>query len=467
MLYSAFDYSPKNRYFCQMIDISHTEEIYTVSRLNREVRFLLEGSFPMMWVEGEISNFAAPSSGHWYFSIKDSSAQIRCAMFKPQIRQIKILPKDGMHVLIKARVSLYEGRGDFQLLVEHLTETGEGKLRQEFELLKKRLLTAGLFAESHKKSLPTIPKSIGVITSATGAAIRDILSVLKRRFAHAPIIIYPTLVQGELSAVSIVTAIQTANRRRECDVLILARGGGSLEDLWGFNVEQVAHAIYGSEIPIISGIGHEVDFTIADFVADVRAPTPSAAAELIVPDKDDLLITLKHFKQQLIRIMQQPLKYYQQHLIWIKKNLQQQHPKRKLAEQAQKLDLCETTLSRLLAKLIFSRQSELRTLRAKLYGLSPAAKIQELQHRLTHLSKNLQVCMKQKLQHQRQQIGSLAAKLDALSPLSTLQRGFAIATSVPEQQILRDAKEIKLGDKIQVRLMEGKLQCLVEKIDFG
>ncbi len=400
------------------IDISQSEEIYTVSRLNREVRFLLEGSFATLWVEGEISNFVAPNSGHWYFSLKDANAQIRCAMFRPQNRRIAFTPEDGMHVIIKARVSLYEGRGDFQLLVESVEEAGVGKLQQEFEALKKRLSAAGLFDPAHKKALPAFPTCVGVVTSPTGAAIRDILSVLKRRFSCVPIIIYPTLVQGELAAKNIVSAIQAANRRKECDVLILARGGGSLEDLWPFNEEIVAYAIHRSHIPTVSAVGHEIDFTIADFVADLRASTPSVAAELVTPDKEELLAAAAQNKRHLVHLTKQKLHHFQQNLIWIKKNLQQQHPKRRLAEQNQQLDLCELTLIRLQTKLLTQHQANLNTLQAK---------------------------------------------LDALSPFATFKRGFSIATRAKDQKILCDAQEVKVGDKINLRLMKGNLECTVDK----
>ncbi len=401
------------------IDISHTEEIYTVSRLNRDIRLILEGSFPLLWVEGEISNFAAPQSGHWYFSLKDANAQVRCAMFRPQNRRLTLTPKEGLQVMIKARVSLYEGRGEFQLLVEHMEEIGEGKLRQEFEALKKRLFAAGLFDEQHKKPLPLFPNTIGVITSPTGAAIHDILSVLKRRYTMAQIIIYPTLVQGELAASQIATAIQTANRRKECDVLILARGGGSLEDLWPFNEERVAHAIFNSELPIVSGVGHEIDFTIADFVADLRAATPTASAELITPDKNDLLLALSNNEKQLTRLMQQKLKQLQQHTTWLQKDLQQQHPKRRLHEQLQQLDYFEIELVRLQSQLI-------QTMRGKL--------------------------------------DTLTAKLEALNPLAILKRGFSIATRAADSIILHEANKVKRGDKIYVRLMQGRLECTVDDI---
>lgn len=398
----------------ETIDISHSEEIFTVSRLNREVRFLIEGSFPALWIEGEISNFAAPNSGHWYFSLKDATAQVRCAMFKMQNRRLGFQPKEGLQVLVKARVSLYEGRGDFQLLVEHMEEAGEGKLRQEFEALKQRLLTSGLFDAAHKKPLPAYPRTIGVITSPTGAAIRDILSVLRRRYAVAPVILYPTLVQGETAAPHIVKAIQTANQRAECDVIILARGGGSIEDLWPFNEENVAHAIFKSEIPIISGIGHEVDFTIADFVADLRAPTPSAAAELITPDSEEIISKLLHSQRHLSRTMQHRLAQLQQQVGWLKKHLDQQHPKRRLNEQKQQLDGFEAQLYQLQKQLITRRQAQLET---------------------------------------------LAAKLDALSPLSTLKRGYAIATLKKSGRVLTHAKEVTSGDSICLRLLEGEVEC--------
>jgi exodeoxyribonuclease VII large subunit len=443
----------------ETIDISQTEEIFTVSRLNRDVRFILEGSFPMLWVEGEISNFAAPSSGHWYFSLKDSAAQVRCAMFKPHNRKLGFTPKDGMHVMLKARVSLYEGRGEFQLIAEYMEEIGEGQLRKAFDALKKRLLEAGLFDPLHKKALPTMPRTIGIITSPTGAAVRDILSVLKRRFPCVPVVIYPTLVQGDMAAAQIVSAIKTANQRQDADVLILSRGGGSLEDLWPFNEEIVAEAIFQSQIPIISGVGHEVDFTIADFVADVRAPTPSAAAELVTPDQDELLASLRYQQQRLTRHIQQKFQQLQQSLTWTNKQLQQQHPKRRVAEQRQNLDLAETTLVRLQKLLISEQQSKLKTMNARLLGLTPSHRIRELRDRLALSFQHLCNTLTLQQQHKQQELGHVAATLDALSPLATLKRGFAIATK--NQHVLRDANNAKAGDQINIRLLNGSLDCTV------
>ena len=443
----------------ETIDISQTEEIFTVSRLNRDVRFILEGSFPMLWVEGEISNFAAPSSGHWYFSLKDATAQVRCAMFKPYNRKLGFMPKDGMHVMLKARVSLYEGRGEFQLIAEHMEEIGEGQLRKAFDALKKRLQEAGLFDAAHKKMLPLMPKAIGVITSPTGAAVRDILSVLKRRFPCVPVIIYPTLVQGDMAAPQIVNALKIANQHNECEVLILARGGGSLEDLWPFNEEVVAQAIFQSKLPIISGLGHEVDFTIADFVADVRAPTPSAAAELVTPDRDELLASLEYQQQRLTRHWREKFRQLQQSLDWTSKHLQQQHPKRRLAEQRQNLDVAETTLVRLQQLQITKQLSNLKTLSAHLHGLTPSHQVRELRNQLTLGFQRLSNTLTLQLQRKQKELGNVAATLDALSPLATLKRGYAIATQ--NQRVLRRANEVKAGDQIDVRLLEGSLTCTV------
>ncbi|MES2218828.1 MAG: exodeoxyribonuclease VII large subunit [Pseudomonadota bacterium] len=445
----------------ESIDISQSEEIFTVSRLNREARFILEGSFPLLWVEGEISNLAIPSSGHWYFSLKDAASQVRCAMFKPNNRRMGFVPKDGMHVMMKAQVSLYEGRGEFQLIGEHLEEVGEGQLRKAFDELKKRLLAAGLFDSKHKKTLPVFPTAIGVITSPTGAAIRDILSVLGRRFANVPIIIYPTLVQGDAAAANIVNAIHLANERQECDVLILARGGGSLEDLWPFNEEIVARAIYNSAIPLISGVGHEVDFTIADFVADVRAPTPSAAAELIAPDGGELLKSLNFARQRLVRLVQQQFLQLQQQLDWINKHLHQQHPKRRLQEQTEQIQTAIITLIRLQTQLIVHRKALLQTLMARLASLTPKHKVRELSQYLLFQQQQLTTSLTSSLQLLREQLGSAAATLDALSPLATLHRGYAVATK--KQHVLSSFKDVKSGDNIKVRLHEGVLLCVVEE----
>lgn len=436
------------------------EKIYTVSRLNSEVRLTLENNFPFVWVEGEISNFAAPNSGHWYFSLKDAGAQVRSAMFRSNQRHLGFVPKDGLHVLVKARVSLYENRGEFQLIVEHMEERGEGKLRRAFELLKKKLEAAGLFDVAHKKPLPLIPKQIGVVTSPTGAAIRDILTVLKRRFPCVPVIIYPTLVQGSTAAPTIANAIQIANHRNECDVLILARGGGSLEDLWPFNEEIVANAIYKSHIPTISGVGHEVDFTIADFVADKRAATPSAAAEIATPDRAELLQVAARDHAHFMRNMRLKLIAAKQQLDWMQKHLAQQHPKRRLSERAQHLDFCELTLVQLQFRLIARLKTRTSEVDSKLQRLSPLHRIQHVQHKLNLSLQNLSNLATKQLHQKQSELNQVAGKLDALSPLATLSRGFAIVSD-KHQHILRNADEVKAGDEITVRLEKGVLDCTV------
>ncbi len=453
-------------HFMQTIDIENIEQretpIYTVSRLNNEVRLLLEKGFPLIWVEGEISNFAAPHSGHWYFSLKDAGAQVRCAMFRGNLRKLGFLAKDGMHVMIKARVSLYENRGDFQLIAEDMEERGEGKLRRAFELLKKKLEAAGYFDPAHKKALPTIPKQIGVITSATGAAIRDILTVLKRRYPCVPILIYPTLVQGETAAPAIVNALQTANRRNECDILILARGGGSLEDLWPFNEEMVAKAIYESQIPIISGVGHEVDFTIADFVADKRAPTPSAAAEMITPDSTELLLLLKRQYQQIVRQIQLKLTSTKQQLTWINTHLNQQHPKQRLTEKMQHLDFYELTLAQHQTRLLNQYQMQLKECTARLHRHIPLHRIHQLQNQMHLQEQQLINLIHLRVSEKQTKLTNASAKLDTLSPLATLKRGFAIATK--KKKIVRDMNDVNPGDEIQLQLSNGIMDCRVEKI---
>lgn len=388
--------------------------VFSVSELNNNVKFLLEEGFAQIWVEGEISNFAAPGSGHWYFSLKDASAQVRCALFKGSQRRIKVIPKDGMHVLIRARASLYPARGEYQLIAEHLEERGAGKLQQAFEALKKKLSAAGWFDAEHKKPLPAFPSMIGVITSSTGAAIHDILTVLKRRYPLANVILYPTLVQGDQAAPAIANAIAIANQRKECDVLIVGRGGGSLEDLWAFNEEIVAKAIYESHLPIVSAVGHEVDFTIADFVADVRAPTPSAAAEILTPDQAELLSTLQQQTQQLARYMKRRLNEAGLALDYAEKHLHQHHPKRKLAERLQYL----------------------KTLESLLY-----------QKMLTQL-------------HEKKLLlSNSSAKLDALSPLATLARGFSVV--MKESHVITKASELKSQDAITLTFKDGKRNAII------
>ncbi|MFT3742042.1 MAG: exodeoxyribonuclease VII large subunit [Gammaproteobacteria bacterium] len=386
--------------------------IYTVSELNRSVRFLLEQEIPLLWVEGELSNVKRLSSGHFYFSLKDATAQLRCALFRSKAQTLKTLPQDGMHVVLKGKLSLYEERGDFQLIVEHLEDSGEGRLQRAFQQLKEKLSQMGLFSPQHKKPLPAFPRCIGVVTSPTGAAIRDILSVLKRRFASIPVIIYPTLVQGQQAAEQIVAAITLANQRRECDVLILARGGGSLEDLWGFNEEIVAQAIFASDIPLISGIGHEIDVTIADFVADSRAATPSAAAELVSPDKSHYLTLMTRLKHRLQRHVQG--------------FLQQQN-----------------FLIQMLAKRLSS----------------PAQRLRQQAQRLDELEQRLRLAQHNILRNKKASLAQLLRALEGVSPLNTLKRGYAIVTR--EGHVVSETQAVQKDSRIQIRLVDGVLEAIV------
>jgi exodeoxyribonuclease VII large subunit len=392
------------------------KKILKVSQLNSATKAILEANFALVWVEGEISNLSEPSSGHIYFSLKDEAAQIRAAMFRGRKLGLRFQPKNGAHVVVAAQVSLYEPRGDYQLIVDYMELAGAGALHAKFLQLKAKLEAEELFALKYKKALPKIPKIIGVITSPTGAVIRDILNVLRRRFPGVTVIIYPTQVQGDEAAMQIVNALQVANERQECEVLILARGGGSLEDLWSFNEEIVARAIFASNIPIISAIGHETDFTIADFVADVRAPTPSAAAELAVPNIGEWLNNIINLECRLCNAIQYKLRQASLLLENLKKLLH--HPKYYLLQRAQRLD--------------------------------------ELEH-------NLCLHMKNNLIFWQQRLIKVSAALDLVSPLATLERGYAIIAH--DDNIIQDVKSVLVGDKIQAKLVDGVLHCVVNKVE--
>ncbi|NOX91767.1 MAG: exodeoxyribonuclease VII large subunit [Gammaproteobacteria bacterium] len=444
-------------------DNTPARKIYSVSHLNHAARDLLESEFPLIWVEGEISNLARPASGHIYFSLKDESAQLRCAMFKMRNRQINFRPENGQQVLVRGRLSLYPARGDYQLIAEHMEEAGDGALRRQFELLKQRLHDEGLFDAASKQPLPKLPSRLGVITSSTGAAIRDIISVLRRRFPGIPVLIYPVPVQGVEAPPAIVAALQNAEKRNECDVLILARGGGSLEDLWAFNDETVARAIHACPIPVVSAIGHEVDFSIADFVADLRAPTPSAAAELVSPDRDEWRSTLTGWQQRLLRSWRERIARQQQHLDWLRRQLK--HPGQRLRERAQRLDELEQRLNLAQQARLHQQQARLDTLRARLHGHSPTRRLREMRLRLDKLRHNNHSAITATLAQQRARLGSLSRALNAVSPLATLGRGYAIVQK-PDGTVVRKADELCAGDKIHTRLGSGQLDCRVETVHY-
>ncbi|MCF6338194.1 MAG: exodeoxyribonuclease VII large subunit [Gammaproteobacteria bacterium] len=442
-------------------DNTSERSVYSVSHLNHAARDLLESEFPLIWVEGEISNLARPASGHLYFSLKDESAQLRCAMFKMRNRQINFRPENGQQVLVRGRLSLYPARGDYQLIAEHMEEAGDGVLRRQFERLKQRLHDEGLFNATGKQPLPELPSRLGVITSPSGAAIRDIISVLKRRFPGIPVLIYPVPVQGVEAPPAIVTALQNAGKRNECDLLILARGGGSLEDLWAFNDEAVARAIHACPIPVVSAIGHEVDFTIADFVADLRAPTPSAAAELVSPDRDEWHGMFTGWQQRLLRSWQGRIARQQQHLDWLCRQLK--HPGQRLRERAQRLDELEQRLNLAQQTRLHQQQARLDTLRARLRGHSPLQHLREMRLRLDKLRHDNYSTITATLTQQRARLSSLSRALNAVSPLATLGRGYAIVQK-PDGTIIRRSNEVRAGDKIHTRLGNGQLDCRVETV---
>lgn len=440
---------------------STDRDVLSVSQLNRKAKQLLETHLPLLWVEGELSNVSQPSSGHWYFTLKDEQAQVRCAMFRNRNMLVRFAPRQGQQVLIRARVSLYEGRGDYQLIVEHMEEAGFGALQRAFEALKLKLANEGLFDDAYKQPLPSLPKHIAVITSPTGAAIRDVLSVLNRRFPAIPVTVIPVAVQGKEAAPQIVRAIELANRAGLFDVIILARGGGSLEDLWPFNEESVARAIHASELPLVSAVGHEVDFTIADFVADLRAPTPSAAAELLVPDAEDWLETFAGYEILLQEAIERKLQSFKQRLEWLRTRLR--HPGERLQQQAQRLDGLELRLVRAVDHQLLRCHTRLNTLVLRQKPLQPRLRINQLNQQVSQHHAALVKNMQRHLRAQQQRLAEAARLLQTVSPLNTLQRGYAIATD-SHHKVITTSNQIAPGDSINARLAEGELQCRVEKI---
>ena len=449
-------------YHLHMDYIPTEREVYTISRLNQEVRALLEGHFPLLWIEGEISNLARPSSGHLYFALKDEQAQVRCALFRMRNRGLGFTPDNGMQVLVRARVSLYEGRGEFQLIVEEMEQAGDGALRRAFELLKQRLAAQGLFDAAHKRPLPRLPQRIGVITSPTGAALRDILTTLRRRFPAIPVLIYPVPVQGVGAADKIARAVRLASERADCDVLILARGGGSLEDLWAFNEEVVAHAVYDCRIPLVAGIGHETDITIADFAADQRAATPTAAAELVSPDATEWIQQFARYQRRLGARIQTQIKYHRQALRGLAQRVQ--HPRQRLLRQAQRLDELEQRLHHARRMVYRHAVSRLAELKAHLQRHSPMQRLIQAHLACGHLSQRLRAAHSLLSERWRGQLASVTRALDAVSPLATLGRGYAIIKRLPDGQVVRKPRDIAVGDRVEARLARGRLLCNIDKI---
>ena len=437
------------------MDIPRT--IFTVTELNGSVRLLLSSHFGIIWVEGEISNLAQPSSGHLYFTLKDQDAQVRCALFRGPARGLGFKPANGMRVLARAQVSLYEPRGEYQLIVDYLEEAGDGALRRAFEALKAKLAGEGLFDNDRKRAIPVPPNCVGIITSPTGAAVRDILTVLKRRFPALPVILFPVKVQGTEAKHDIAQAIALADRLQCCDALILARGGGSLEDLWAFNEEMVARAMAACSIPIVCGVGHETDVTIADLVADLRTPTPSAAAEAVSPDGGEWLAHFIRLEGRLRHQIRIKLKHEAQLLAHVLKRLGLAHPEKQMQRNAQRLDELELRLNLAVLANLSKRDAKLQTLTAKLDSQHPAQRIKLLETRQGALSRRLVVVIASLLERRRQTIKACGEKLHAVSPLATLERGYAIARRSRDGNILRTIKDAPISELLEIRLTDGVL----------
>jgi exodeoxyribonuclease VII large subunit len=442
-------------------------DVYTVSRLNAEARALIEASFPLLWIEGEISNFARPGSGHWYFSLKDDQAQVRCAMFRNRNQYLALTPRDGMQVLLRGRVSLYEGRGEFQIIAEHMEEAGDGALRRAFEALKARLSAEGLFNPELKRPLPRLPRRIGVVTSPTGAALRDVLSVLRRRFAAIPVLVFPVSVQGAGAAEEIAAALDKAGRVGGCDVLLLVRGGGSLEDLWAFNEEAVARAIRRSEVPVVVGVGHETDFTIADFAADARAPTPSVAAETVSPDAEAWVREYAGYERKLDRQMAMLLERHWQRLDWLDKRLEQQHPQRRLAQQRERLAGLRQRLTSTQRAGLQGLTITLERLGAALQRHSPQRRLEQHKLREARARERLMSAMREQLASRGHRLEAATRSLETISPLATLARGYSILTDAQGGRVIRASKDVALGETLAARLHEGTLDLTVEGKDSG
>lgn len=437
-----------------MIEQNAERQIFSISELNRRVRQLLEINIPMLWVEGEISNFACPASGHWYLSLKDKSAQVRCAMFRNANQRVKFKPRNGMQVLVRCKPGLYEDRGDYQLIIEHMEEAGFGALQRQFEQLKAKLSAEGLFDADNKRPIPTSITHIGVITSTTGAAVKDILSVLKRRFPAIKVSLFPTAVQGEEAPAQIVSALADANSHHGLDALIISRGGGSLEDLWAFNSEQVARAIAKSVLPIISAVGHEIDFTIADFVADLRAPTPSAAAEIISPDSQQIQTQINRLQQSLTESLQRNLFGFKQQLNHLQKRLQ--HPGSRLQQQAQHLDHLDIRLRRAISTKLDGYRAKGNQLSDQLYRQNPQHQLEEKQLKLSVVVKQLVRAISQKQERLELKLAQSMHLLDTVSPLKTLGRGYAVIRD-QQGEVISSVNAVATGDCLKGQLGDGEL----------
>ena len=436
--------------------------IYTVSKLNKEIRETLLDNFTSVWVEGEISNLACSAAGHFYFSIKDNNSLIRCAMFRGDNRSLKFELENGLLVHLQARIELYEQRGELQLIVKHAEVAGGGKLQLEFERLKQKLYKEGLFDEALKKEIPAYPLTVGVITSGKGAALRDVISVLRKRFPIVHLIVYPTLVQGDKAPEEICQALETAERRREVEVLLLVRGGGSIEDLWAFNDEVVARTIVGCELPIVTGIGHEIDFTIADFVCDRRAPTPSAAAEYISPDKNELMQELNAVNKNLYTEITRTLKQKLEFIKLMEAKLAKSHPKHQLQNYIQQLDELNRRLAPTIKNYLHIHGQQLEHYRGLLLSNTPIKNMEIYGNKLASHTKTLKDNLRDKLRQAKQNVEHSASKLETLGPTTTLKRGYAIVTDNSDR-LVRSVKQVSIKQKINIQVSDGKIAAKIDR----
>lgn len=443
--------------------INQERSVFSVSGLNRAVARLLEQEFAWVWVEGEISNLATPASGHIYFTLKDAGAQVRCAMFRGRNRELKFRPENGSQVVVRCKVSLYEARGDYQLIVDRMEQAGAGALQQKFEELKQKLAAEGLFSEAGKQSLPEVPACIGVITSRTGAAIRDVLSVIERRFPSVPVKLFPVPVQGEESAPAICHALELAQQYGACDVLLLVRGGGSLEDLWSFNEESVARAIFNCSIPVVSGVGHEVDITIADFVADHRAATPTAAAETVTPDQQAWMQTLDWYQSRLHQLAGEKITRAGERLSWLRTRLTQQHPLANLQRLGQRVNDIDKRMRMTMDYKIRAASDRMQHLHTRLLSCSPAINIRNYRNNIERLQQQAQFHIRSAVEQRKSHLSTLASTLNVISPLQTLSRGYSI-TSNADGQAITNTDSVSQNELINTRLHSGQLISRIEKI---
>jgi exodeoxyribonuclease VII large subunit len=442
----------------------YTDDIYSITELNRIVRGLLETRLTDIWILGEVTNLSKPSSGHWYFTLKDDAAQIRCAMFRNRNQYVKFNPANGNKIQARGRVSLYETRGDYQFIIEECNPEGEGALQRAFEELKQYLWKEGLFDAQHKKSLPRFPQRIGVITSPTGAAIRDILNVLNRRFPLAEIIVYPTPVQGMDAGPKIAEMIGHADSRNECDVLLLSRGGGSIEDLWAFNEELVARAIFSCRTPLVTGVGHEIDVTIADYISDLHAPTPSAAAELVTPLKEEWQENLKQIIRTLTSKQLTYLEHAKEKLRWLKRTLNFHQPKVRIQRQIQQVDDLERRLINRIPTLFQQRQNSITLAKHRLVQSSPSQKVAQLRTEYSRLRQHLIQSSQVHLFNSQQRFNNAHVRLNLLSPKATLERGYTILYDEQSGRLIKRVEEIKEGQEISGKVLNGKFSAIIKTV---